>query len=155
MAEKERSVGQSAQGAATEERRISTSEGNFLLIMKFSDVDRIGCLLDTFEIVPEGGCRLLLEPGRVARTLAYMEGGMAVIEVERPGKRAVLRSAFPRTEGRFIGFVEIVLHPTKGLSLAHYVYDEATGERRRQPAAMTNESVLRLSEGLTRLLVTT
>lgn len=155
MTENERSVGQFLQGVATEERHISTSKGDFLLITKFSDVDRIGCVLDTLEIVPECACRLFLEPGRVARALAYMEGGMAVVEVERPGKRAILRSAFPRTEGHFIGFMEIVVDPTKGFSLTHYVYDESTGERRRQPVAMTKESVLRISEDLTRLIVTT
>lgn len=152
MGEKDRSCVQLTEGPATQESRIVTANGDFLLTIRLADSDRIGCLVDTLAVTAESGAKLSLEPARCARTLSYLEGGLSVVEVERSGKRATLRSAMPVTGGGLIRFVEVTIDPVKGLSLGQYVYNEATGERKRVLAAMTRETLARLSEDLTRLL---
>lgn len=152
MGEKGRSVQESIHGPSVEQSQISTARGDFFLTIRLADADRIGCLLETLEITPVTGSKLALEPGCLARTLAYLEGGLTVIEVERPGKRAILRSAIPRTDGGRIEFMEVVVDASRGLSLAQYIYDEATGKRQEIPLPITRETLSRLSEDLTLLL---
>lgn len=152
MSEEDRSASQFVHDPDIEESHIATADGDFLLTVRLADSDRIGCLVHGLTVKPAKGRRLPLEAGALARALAYLEGGLSIVEIERPGKRAVLRSTIPKTGGGFIRFMEVVVDPASGLDLGQYIYDEATGERRRVPAAMTRETLARLSEDLTRLL---
>jgi hypothetical protein len=145
-------IGHSENGPATEEHRVATARGDFLLTMRFADRDRIGCLLDALEITAIGGGPFRLDAVRCARALAYLEGGLSVVELERSGKRAVLRSTIPRTGGGVIRFVELAIDPARGLSLGQYVYDESTAERKRVPLAVTRDTMSRVSDDLTRLI---
>jgi hypothetical protein len=146
------SKSQSVRGPDIEESRITTPGGDFVLTVRLADSDRIGCLVDGLTITSATGRRLPLDVSALARTLAYVEGGLSIVELERLGKRAILRSTIPETGGGLIRFTEVVIDPASGLDLGRYVYNEATGERRRVPAAMTRETLIRLSEDLTRLL---
>jgi hypothetical protein len=152
MGEKDRPVEKSIHGPSVEQSQVSTANGDFLLTIRLADADRIGCLLDALEITPLSGSRLLLEPACLARTLAYLEGGLTVVEAERSGKRAILRSAIPRTDNGQIGFTEVVVDARGGLTFARYIYEEATGKRQRTPLPITRETLTRLSEDLAFLL---
>ena len=99
-------------------------------------------------LTPSGGARILVEPAEVARRLAYLEGGLTVVEVEGPGKRAVLKSAVVRREGGTRQFLEVRIDPVDGITLAHYRYDDAAGNRKGIACPMTYDTLDRLVSDL-------
>lgn len=131
---------------------VKTKKGEFHTILHFCDQDRIGCLIDQVEIKPLNDTRLLMDPSLVAKTLTQLDGGLAVIEAEGPGRRAVLRSALPRTSGSTIQFFEVVIDPRSGMVLKRYVYNHASGERGIVPFAMTRDDLESLVTDLKELL---
>lgn len=131
---------------------VKTRNGEYHTVIYFSDQDRIGCLLDKVEIKPLNDTRLLVDPSLVSKTLAHLDGGLAVAEVEGPGQRAVLKSALPRTIGSTIQFFEVVLDPRDGMVLRRCLYDYGSGERGTVPFPMTREDLDSFVEDLKKLL---
>jgi hypothetical protein len=138
--------------ASKETEFVKTKRGEFHTILHFCDQDRIGCLLDQLEIKPLNDTRLLVDPALAAKTLAHLDGGLAVMESEGPGQRAVLKSALPRTVGSTIQFFELVIDPRSGMVLRRCVYDYGSGERGTLPFAMTRENLYSLVNDLKELL---
>lgn len=138
--------------ASKETEFVKTKKGEFYSILHFCDQDRIGCLLNQLEIRPLNDTRLLVDPSAVSKTLSQLDGGLAVVEIEGPGQRAVLKSAFPRTVGSTIQFFEMVIDPRAGIVLRRCIYDYASGERGTLPFAMTRENLDNLIRDLKALL---
>lgn len=138
--------------ASIETEFVKTKKGEFHTVLRFCDQDRIGCLLDQVEIKPLNDTRLLLDPSLVSKTLAHLDGGLAVVEVEGPGQRAVLKSALPRTIGSTIQFFEMVIDPRDGMVLRRCVFDYGSGERSTVPFAMTRDNLDCLVNCLKQLL---
>lgn len=138
--------------ASTETEFVKTKKGEFHTVLHFCDQDRIGCLLEGVEIKPLNDTRLLIDPSLVSKTLAHLDGGLAVVEVEGPGQRAVLKSALPRSIGSTIQYFEMVIDPRNGLVLRRCVFDYGSGERSTIPFAMTRDNLDRLVNGLKQLL---
>lgn len=138
--------------ASKETEFVKTRNGEFHTIVHFSDQDRIGCLLDKVEIKPFNDTRLLVDPSHVSKALAHLDGGLAIVEAEGPGRRAVLKSALPRTTGSTIQFFELVIDPRNGMVLHRCVLDYGSGERGTVPFAMTRENLDSLLDDFKKLL---
>jgi hypothetical protein len=138
--------------ASKETEFVKTRKGEFHTIVYFSDQDRIGCLLERVEVRPLHDTRLLVDPSLVSKALTQLDGGLAVVEAEGPGHRAVLKSALPRTVGSTIQFFEMVIDPRSGMVLRRCVFDYGSGERGTVPFAMTRENLDRLVGDLKKLL---
>jgi len=152
MSRKRRFIPDDIRGPATAEGLISTQSGEFHYTIRLRDCDRIRCLFDSFEIRPSNGERFSVEPFPLQKKLLYMEGGLVVTEAGGPEKRTVLRSATPWVVGTKIAFFEIVVDPAAGISVEQVLYDRVTGERRREPSAMSRDTLERLAADLTDLL---
>lgn len=138
--------------ALDETEFVKTRKGEYHTILHFCDQDRIGCLLNQVEVKPLNDTRLLVDPSLVAKTLSHLDGGLAVIECEGPGQRAILKSSLPRTLGSTIHFFEVVIDPRDGLVLRRCVYDHASGERSSIPFSMTRDNLDHLVSDLKGLL---
>lgn len=147
-----RFIPESIRGSATAEGLISTQSGEFHYTIRLRDCDRIRCLFDLLEIKPSNGERFAVEPAHLQKTLLYLEGGLVVTEAGGPEKRTVLRSATPWVVGTKIAFFEIVVDPLAGITIAQVLYDRVTGERTREPAAMSRDTLERLASDVTGLL---
>jgi len=123
---------------------IQAKVGDLQVRMKLADRDRLGCLLERLEIKHSQGDSLGLDPIRIAGKVTYLGEALAVIETEENGKKAILRSAPPRTDGEAICFFEMVLDRSEGLSLVRYAYDRIRGERLAVPAPLTISTLDRL-----------
>ena len=125
--------------------------GDLQVRLKLADRDRLGCLLERLEIKHSQGDPLGLDPARIAGKVTYLGEALAVIETEENGKKAILRSAPPRTDGEVICFFEMVLDRSEGLSLVRYAYDRIRGERLTVPAPLTISTLDRLLTDLVEL----
>ncbi len=152
MSRGKRFIPETIRGSATAEGLISTQSGEFHYTIRLRDCDRIRCLFDLFEIRPSNGERFAVEPSRLQKTLLYLEGGLIVTEIGGPEKRTVLRSATPRMIGTKIAFFEIVVDPAAGITVGQVLYDRVSGERMREPTAMSRDTLERLAADLTDLL---
>ena len=123
---------------------IQAMVGDLQVSMKLADRDRLGCLLERLEIKHAQGNPLGFDPIRIAGKVTYLGEALAVIEVEGIGKKAILRSAPPRTDGEMVCFFEMVLDRSEGLSLVRYAYDRVRGERLTVPAPLTISTLDRL-----------
>jgi len=123
---------------------IQTVVGGLRVCLKLADWDRLGCLLERFEMKHAHGGSLGLDPARIAEKVTYLGEALAVIEVEEDGKKAILRSTPPRRDGELVCFFEMVLDRSEGLSLVRYVYDRLRGERLTVPAPLTISTLDRL-----------
>ena len=123
---------------------IQAMVGDLQVRLKLSDRDRLGCLLERLEIKHAQGNPLGLDPARIAGKVTYLGEALAVIEAEENGKKAILRSAPPRTEGELVCFFEMVLDRSEGLSLVRYAYDRLRKERLTVPAPLTISTLDRL-----------
>ena len=130
---------------------IQAMVGDLQVRMKMADRDRLGCLLERLEIKHNQGNPLGLDPARIAGRVNYLGEALAVIETEENGKKAILRSAPPRTDGEVICFFEMVLDRSEGLSLVRYAYDRIRGERLTVPAPLTISTLDRLLTDLVEL----
>jgi len=54
--------------------------------------------------------------------------------------------------GTKIAFFEIVVDPLAGITIAQVLYDRVTGERTREPAAMSRDTLERLASDVTGFL---
>ena len=123
---------------------IHAMVGDLQVRMKLADRDRLGCLLERLEIKHARGNPLGLDPTRIAGRVTYLGEALAVIETEENGKKAILRSAPPRTDGEAVCFFEMVLDRSEGLSLVRYAYDRVRKERLTVPAPLTISTLDRL-----------
>jgi len=123
---------------------IQAMVGDLQVRIKLADRDRLGCLLERLEIKHAQGNPLGFDPTRIAGKVTYLGEALAVIEVEGSGKKAILRSAPPRSGGELISFFEMVLDRSEGLSLVRYAYDRVRGERLTVPAPLTISTLDRL-----------
>jgi len=123
---------------------IQARMGDLQVRLKLADRDRLGCLLERLEIRHAQGDSLGLDPARIAGKVTYLGEVLAVIEAEENGKKAILRSAPPRTDGEVVSFFEMVLDRSEGLSLVRYAYDRVRGERLTVPAPLTTSTLERL-----------
>jgi len=130
---------------------IQAKVGDLQVRLKLADRDRLGCLLERLEIKHGQGDSLGLDPIRIAGKVTYLGEALAVIEAEENGKKAILRSAPPRTDGEVVCFFEMVLDRSEGLSLVRYAYDRVRGERRTVPAPLTISTLDRLLTDLVEL----
>jgi hypothetical protein len=123
---------------------IQAMVGDLQVRLKLSDRDRLGCLLERLEIKHAQGNPLGLDPARIEGKVTYLGEALAVIEAEENGKKAILRSAPPRTDGELVSFFEMILDRSEGLSLVRYAYDRVRGERLTVPAPLTISTLDRL-----------
>jgi hypothetical protein len=123
---------------------IQAVEGNLQMRVKLADWDRLGCLLEKLEIKNARGGSLGIDPSQIAEKVTYLGEALAVIEGEDDGRKAILRSAPPRTDGELICFFEMVLDRSEGLFLVRYAYDRVRGERLAVPAPLTISTLERL-----------
>jgi hypothetical protein len=123
---------------------IQALVGDLQVRLQLADWDRLGCLLERLEIKHAQGDSLGLDPARIAGKVTYLGEALAVIEAEVNGKKAILRSAPPRTEGELVCFFEMVLDRSEGLSLVRYAYDRLRKERLTVPAPLTISTLDRL-----------
>jgi hypothetical protein len=123
---------------------IQSLVGDLQVRLQLADWDRLGCLLERLEIKHAPGGSLGLDPARIAGKVTYLGEALAVIEAEENGKKAILRSAPPRTEGELVCFFEMVLDRSEGLSLVRYTYDRLRKERLTVPAPLTISTLDRL-----------
>ncbi len=147
-----RFIPESIRGSATAEGLISTQSGEFHYTIRLRDCDRIRCLFDLLEIKPSNGERFAVEPTHLQKRLLYLEGGLVVTEFGGPEQRTVLRSATPWVVGTKIAFFEIVVDPSAGITISQVLYDRVTGERTREPAAMSRDTLEQLATDVTGLL---
>ena len=119
--------------------------------IRLADSGRLGCLLDRLDVQPGEGDHLNIDPVHMAQKITYLEEGLEIIEIEGEGGRTILRSAPPRKEDQVTSFFEIVVEPSKGLSLVRYRYDPDTGERTPVSAPLTRDTLERLIHDLIEL----
>ena len=117
--------------------------GGLQVRLKLSDWDRLGCLLERLEIRNPRGGTFGLDAARIEAKVTYLGEPLAVIEAE-DGKKTILRSAPPRRDGEEVGFFEMVLDRSEGLSLVRYAFDRVRGERSITPAPLTISTLDRL-----------
>lgn len=130
---------------------IRVADGGLEAWLTVSDWDRLGCLLESLTLRRTTGAPLALQAHRVAETITYLGEPLHVIEAAQSEDRAVLRSAPPRVDQEEASFFEMVLDPSRGLSLARYAANRQSGERRRVSAALTRHAVARLLTDLMEL----
>ncbi len=123
---------------------IQTVAGDLRIEIKFSDYDRLGCLLNSLELEHSKGGLLALDPLRIEGQVTYLEERLKTIETEGKTGRTILRSAPPRINGNTTSFYEMILDPAEGLSMVRYKYDCQRRERTPVPSSLTRNILERL-----------
>ena len=130
---------------------IQTVEGNLRIEVKFSDWDRLGCLLTRIDLENSQGYPLAFDSAQIEDQVTYLGERIGIIETERNTGKTILRSVPPRIDGEVISFFEMVLDRCKGLSLVRYEYDRQRRERTPVPSPLTRDTLERLLVDLIQL----
>lgn len=125
---------------------------NLRVKVKLADCGRLGCLLNRLNLEPAEDGQLPLDPVQIEEQVTYLGEGLKVIETEGEDGTTILRSSPPRVDGEVTSFFEMVLDPSRGLSLVRYKYGPKTGERTPVPAPLTRDALERLISDLIELL---
>jgi hypothetical protein len=127
-----------------QDAQICGSDETLRVEITLADSGRLGCLLGRLDVQPREGDRLNIDPVQLTQKITYLEEGLDIIEMEGEGGRTLLRSAPPRKDQEITTFFEMVLEPSKGLSLVRYRYDPDRGERTPVSAPLTRDTLERL-----------
>jgi len=140
------------EGAPCEkESEVLAVDDELRVYLKLADCDRLGCLLEKLNLEQTKDGRVAFDPVRIAAKVTYLGERLAVIETEGRKGRTILRSCPPRTDGEAIGFFEMVLDQSMGLSLERYTYDARMGTRKRVATPLTRDFLDRLIRDLIEL----
>ena len=123
------------------------------VVVRFEDRDRLGCLVREVIVTGPDGTPRMVDPVRAAETITYLGEPLVLLERDDPGRTAVLRSLPPRTTDEAIGYFELWTSPDRGTRLERFEYNRQTGERQAVPAAMTMDTLARLVDDLSRLIL--
>lgn len=139
---------QLAGAASGRPTKIQASDGNLRLELTLEDCDRLGCLFKRLDLEWPLGGKLAVDPARIESRITYLGEKLQLLETEGEKGRTILRSVPPRVEQEATSFFEMVVNPSKGLSLVRYKFDPDTGERTEVAASLTRETVERLVKDL-------
>jgi hypothetical protein len=130
---------------------IQAVAGDFRIEMKYSDWDRLGCLLTRIDVEHSQGYPLAFDSAQIEDKVTYLGERLGIVETERNAGKSIVRSVPPRIDGQVISFYEMVLDGSKGLSLVRYEYDRQRRERTPVPSPLTRDTLERLLVDLIQL----
>jgi hypothetical protein len=139
---------QMASAASGRPTKIQASEGRLRVEMTLEDCDRLGCLFTRLDLQWTPGSKPAIDPARIESVITYLGEKLQVLETEGEKGNTVLRSTPPRVDKEATSFFEMVLNPSRGLSLVRYKFDPKTGRRTSVTAPLTRETVERLVKDL-------
>jgi hypothetical protein len=128
--------------------KIQATEGTLRVEMTLEDCDRLGCLFKRFDLEWAQAGKLAIDPARIESVISYLGEKLQLLETEGERGKTILRSTPPRVDKETTSFFEMVLNPSRGLSLVRYKFDPETGERTSVAAPLTRETVERLASDL-------
>jgi hypothetical protein len=128
--------------------KIQASDGKLRVKMTLEDCDRLGCIFNRLDIEWTQGSKLAIDPAQIESRVTYLGEKLRLLETEGEKGETVLRSTPPRVDDGATSFFEIVLNPSRGLSLIRRNFDPKTGERKSVAAPLARETVERLLKDL-------
>lgn len=144
MTRAERLISQLKKEPLERSGEIRFTEGDLRVRLTHTDWDRLGCLLECFELQDTRSVRRAIEPVRIAEKITYLGETLKLIEADEGKGRAILRSAPPCAREGGVSFFEVVVDRVRGLSLTRQNFDRQRGERHRIPAPLTRHALERL-----------
>ncbi len=139
---------QMASAASGRPTKIQASEGKLRVEMTLEDCDRLGCLFKRLDLEWTQGSKLAIDPALIESRVTYLGEKLQLLETEGGKGKTILRSSPPRVDQEATSFFEMVLNPSRGISLVRYKFDPETGERTSVAAQLTRETVERLVSDL-------
>jgi hypothetical protein len=143
---------QMASAASGRPAKIQASEGKLRVEMTLEDCDRLGCLFNRLDLEWTPGSKLSIDPARIESRVTYLGEKLQLIETEGEKGKTILRSTPPRVDNEATSFFEMVLNPSRGLSLTRYKFDPKTGRRTSIAAPLARETVERLIKDLVTII---
>jgi hypothetical protein len=144
MAKAEHIIRQLQRGPCGQAGEILAEDGDLEVRVQLADWDRLGCRLEKLEMKGTPGHSLKLDPLRLEEELTYLGEPLRIVELEKHGGKAILRSFPPRRENGTTSFFEMILDGPEGLSLTRLAYDRNLGQRSPVPVSMTRDTLERL-----------
>jgi hypothetical protein len=139
---------QMASAACGTPTKIQASDGKLRVKMTLEDCDRLGCLFNRLDLEWTQGSKLAIDPAQIESRVTYLGEKLRLFETEGEKGKTVLRSTPPRVDNEATSFFEMVLNPSRGLSLMRCNFDPKTGERTSVAVPLARETVERLIKDL-------
>jgi hypothetical protein len=139
---------QMASAASGTPTKIQASDGKLRVEMTLEDCDRLGCLFKRLDLEWTLGSKLAIDPAQIESRVTYLGEKIQLLETEGGKGKTILRSTPPRIDQEATSFFEMVLNPSRGLSLVRYKFDPKTRQRTSVAAPLARETVERLIKDL-------
>jgi hypothetical protein len=120
--------------------------------MDIAEADKLGILAKETRVSREAGptseAAVVSQAGEIVRRITYLQESLALLEMDRRRRRAILRSASPRIDGKSVHYYEMVLEGGRSATLRRYCYNRGARGRRREKANLSTETAARLAGDL-------